>query len=171
MGSIRRAASYPENEKPAAASTHCCEQFHRFFAKFRVKFGDYFGRLSQVFFGVQQQRECQSPCCGHLSALVGTSGGKKAFAPIGGNDRQSDRVQAVCDIFGPANFGTVMQQAADELSNLRSLDLRETDGILSRAQDRLNPVLAADRRERLQQMREEYKRQQQELSNIPERQD
>ena len=65
----------------------------------------------------------------------------------------------------------IMQQAADELSNLRSLDLRETDGILSRAQDRLNPVLAADRRERLQQMREEYKRQQQELSNIPERQD
>jgi len=65
----------------------------------------------------------------------------------------------------------IMQQAADELSNLRSLDLRETDGILSRVQDRLNPVLAADQRERLQQMREEYEKQQQELSNIPERQD
>lgn len=51
---------------------------------------------------------------GHLSALVGTAGGKKAFAMIGGNEEQSDRVQAVCDIFGPADFGTVVQQAADD---------------------------------------------------------
>ncbi|MFO1485335.1 MAG: alpha/beta hydrolase [Verrucomicrobiaceae bacterium] len=51
---------------------------------------------------------------GHLSALVGTSGGKKAFAPIGGNEDQSDRVQAVCDIFGPADFSTVVQQAAED---------------------------------------------------------
>ena len=51
---------------------------------------------------------------GHLSALVGTSGGKKAFAPIGGNEDQSDRVQAVCDIYGPADFSTVAQQAAED---------------------------------------------------------
>lgn len=51
---------------------------------------------------------------GHLSALVGTSGGKKAFAPIGGNEEQSDRVQAVCDIFGPTDFSTVVQQAAED---------------------------------------------------------
>ncbi len=51
---------------------------------------------------------------GHLSALVGTSGGKSAFAPIGGNGDQSDRVQAVCDIFGPADFTTVVQQAAED---------------------------------------------------------
>ncbi|MCX7008142.1 MAG: alpha/beta hydrolase [Kiritimatiellaeota bacterium] len=51
---------------------------------------------------------------GHLVALVGTSGGKKAFAPIGGNEEQSDRVQAVCDFFGPTDFNTVMQQAADD---------------------------------------------------------
>ncbi len=49
---------------------------------------------------------------GHLSALVGTAGGKKAFAAIGGNEDQSDRVQAVCDYFGPSNFSTVVQQAA-----------------------------------------------------------
>jgi acetyl esterase/lipase len=55
-----------------------------------------------------------------LSALVGTSGGKKAFAPIGGNEEQSDRVQAVCDIFGPANFSTVMQQADDD-KNVRNI--------------------------------------------------
>lgn len=48
---------------------------------------------------------------GHLAALVGTSGGKNTFPKIGGNDEQSDRVQAVCDIFGPANFWTVIKQA------------------------------------------------------------
>lgn len=51
---------------------------------------------------------------GHLAALVGTSGGKKAFAMIGGNEEQSDRVQAVCDIFGPTNFNSVITQAAED---------------------------------------------------------
>jgi acetyl esterase/lipase len=51
---------------------------------------------------------------GHLSALVGTSGGKKAFPPIGGHLDESDRVQAVIDIYGPADFGTVVQQAAED---------------------------------------------------------
>ncbi len=49
---------------------------------------------------------------GHLVALLGTSGGTKAFAPIGGNEDQSDRVQAVCDFYGPSDFNTVMAQAA-----------------------------------------------------------
>ena len=57
---------------------------------------------------------------GHLSALVGTTGGTMAFAPLGGNEEQSDRVQAVCDIFGPTDFGTVMQQAADD-QNVRNI--------------------------------------------------
>jgi acetyl esterase/lipase len=51
---------------------------------------------------------------GHLSALVGTSGGKKAFPPIGSHLDQSDRVQAVIDIYGPADFSTVVQQAAED---------------------------------------------------------
>lgn len=51
---------------------------------------------------------------GHLSALVGTSGGKKAFATIGGHAEQSDRVQAIIDIYGPADFTTVVQQAAED---------------------------------------------------------
>jgi hypothetical protein len=62
----------------------------------------------------------------------------------------------------------ILQQAADDLSNLRSLDLRETDGILSRAQDRLKPILESDQHERFQQLREEYKRQQGELSKVSE---
>lgn len=51
---------------------------------------------------------------GHLSALVGTAGGKNAFTPIGGNESQSDRVQCVCDIYGPTNFASVIQQAAED---------------------------------------------------------
>ena len=57
---------------------------------------------------------------GHLSALVGTAGGKKAFPMIGGNEDQSDRVQCVCDIFGPTNFATVMKQAEDD-RNVRNI--------------------------------------------------
>jgi acetyl esterase/lipase len=56
---------------------------------------------------------------GHLVALLGTAGGSKAFAPIGGNEKESDRVQAVCDFYGPANFNTVMDQAAaDTVKNV-----------------------------------------------------
>jgi acetyl esterase/lipase len=51
---------------------------------------------------------------GHLAALLGTSGGKKVFPPIGGNLDQSDQVQAVCDVFGPTNFWTVVKQADDD---------------------------------------------------------
>jgi len=64
---------------------------------------------------------------GHLSALVGTSGGKKAFSPIGGNEEQSDRVQAVCDYFGPTDFGAVVKQA-DEDKNVRNIFKFNTPG-------------------------------------------
>ncbi len=57
---------------------------------------------------------------GHLSALVGTAGGKKAFPMIGGNEDQSDRVQAVCDIFGPTDFWTVVDQANTD-PNVKSI--------------------------------------------------
>lgn len=48
---------------------------------------------------------------GHLSALVGVTGGKKVFAAIGGNVDQSDAVSCVVDIFGPKNFASVIDQA------------------------------------------------------------
>lgn len=48
---------------------------------------------------------------GHLASLVGVTGGKKVFTPIGGNEDQSDAVQCVCDIFGPKNFASVVEQA------------------------------------------------------------
>lgn len=57
---------------------------------------------------------------GHLAALVGVTGDKKVFAAIGGNEDLSDAVQCVCDIFGPKNFATVMEQA-DEDKNVRNI--------------------------------------------------
>jgi len=53
---------------------------------------------------------------GHLVALLGTSGGKHVFPPIGGNEKQSDRVQAVIDLYGPADFTTVCSQAIADKS-------------------------------------------------------
>lgn len=64
---------------------------------------------------------------GHLSALVGTAGGKNLFSKIGGNDEQSERVQAVCDIFGPADFSTVVQQAAED-KNVKNIFEFNTPG-------------------------------------------
>lgn len=49
---------------------------------------------------------------GHLVALLGTAGGADAFEKIGDHRDVSDRVQAVIDLFGPADFPTVKSQAA-----------------------------------------------------------
>ncbi len=48
-------------------------------------------------------------------------------------------------------LGPVLTQMDDELSNLRSLDLRETDGIFSRAKARVDPIIAPEQRQQLQQ--------------------
>jgi len=64
---------------------------------------------------------------GHLSALVGTSGGTGAFKPVGGNPDVFDGVQAVCDIFGPTDFWTVIQQAADDPNVKSVFDLGNND--------------------------------------------
>ena len=84
---------------------------------------------------------------GHLVALLGTSGGKKTFPPIGGNEDQSDRVQAVCDIFGPTDFWTVIKQAeADkEVKNVFSWNNGDPyskliGGKLGQDQDKCNAV-------------------------------
>jgi len=53
---------------------------------------------------------------GHLVALLGTAGGANAFAKIGDNRDESDRVQAVIDLFGPADFAAVKKQVAADKS-------------------------------------------------------
>src|SRR5213076_3192556 len=41
----------------------------------------------------------------------------------------------------------ILQQIDDELTNLRALDLRETEGILSRGEDRIDAVLTPEQRQ------------------------
>ena len=48
---------------------------------------------------------------GHLAALTGTSGGSKEFEPIGQYVETSDRVQAVCDQYGPTDLLKMDEQA------------------------------------------------------------
>lgn len=47
---------------------------------------------------------------GHLVALLGTTGSKGVFPAIGEYKDQSDRVQAVCDWYGPTDFLTFVSQ-------------------------------------------------------------
>lgn len=65
---------------------------------------------------------------GHLVSLLGTSGGTKSFPMIGGNEDQSDRVQAVCDFYGPTDFNSVMKQAADDEKNVKNIFKWNTPG-------------------------------------------
>jgi acetyl esterase/lipase len=51
---------------------------------------------------------------GHLAALMGTAGGTDAFPKIGGHEAQSDRVQAVCNVYGPTNLNSVARHAAED---------------------------------------------------------
>jgi hypothetical protein len=44
-----------------------------------------------------------------------------------------------------------LQQIDDELTNLRAMDLRETEGILSRGEDRINGILTPEQQPRLHQ--------------------
>ena len=45
----------------------------------------------------------------------------------------------------------ILQQIDDELTNLRALDLRETNGILSRGEDRLKALVRPDQQGKLHQ--------------------
>jgi len=62
----------------------------------------------------------------------------------------------------------IIEQVDNELRNLRALDLCEIEGILDRAQDRMNAVLTPDQRERLRQMLEERKQRLGQWFNVPE---
>jgi acetyl esterase/lipase len=57
---------------------------------------------------------------GHLCALLGTAGGKNLFPTLGPHPAESDRVQAVCDVFGPTDFSSVIRQAARD-PNVRNV--------------------------------------------------
>ena len=48
---------------------------------------------------------------GHLVALLGTSGGEKDLEGKGGYPKESSKVQAVCDWFGPTDFLKIAEDA------------------------------------------------------------
>jgi hypothetical protein len=62
----------------------------------------------------------------------------------------------------------ILRQMSDEIGNLRSLALREIEGILSRGQDRMSPILQPDQRTRLQHIIEEYRQFVRQELNVPE---
>lgn len=51
---------------------------------------------------------------GHLAALLGTSAGVKSLEGKGGHPRQSSRIQAVCDFFGPTELVSAWQETTVE---------------------------------------------------------
>jgi hypothetical protein len=66
-------------------------------------------------------------------------------------------------------IGFILTQMENELNNLHSLDVRETDGIFSRAKDRMEPIVAPDQRPRLQKILDEHRRRFEETPWIVER--
>jgi len=63
----------------------------------------------------------------------------------------------------------IAQEEDNELRNMYALNLREIDGILDHAQDRMNPILRLDQEQRLRQMAEERKQKLERWFNVPER--
>jgi hypothetical protein len=61
----------------------------------------------------------------------------------------------------------IAQQADNELRNLYALNSREIDGILDRAQDRMNSILRPDQQQRLRQMVEERKQHLDQWFDVP----
>ena len=62
----------------------------------------------------------------------------------------------------------IAQEEDNELRNMYALNLREIDGILDHAQDRMNPILRLDQEQRLRQMAEERKQKLEQWFNVPE---
>jgi acetyl esterase/lipase len=71
---------------------------------------------------------------GHLAALLGTSGDVKALEGASlGNEKQSSRVQAVCDFYGPIDFIAMHQGRA--LENDKSAEALLLGGALGIKRD------------------------------------
>ena len=66
-------------------------------------------------------------------------------------------------------IASILTQMENELNNLRSLDVRETDGIFARAKDRMDPIVAPDQRSRLQEILDGHRRRFEETPWITER--
>ena len=67
---------------------------------------------------------------GHLSALLGTSGGVQELEGNGDNMSYSSRVQAVCDVSGPADLLRLYHDASDASTGTRPKDRSYIDALL-----------------------------------------
>jgi acetyl esterase/lipase len=83
------------------AQIHDCKAAVRFL---RANAGKY--NLNPAAFGVWG-----SSAGGHLVTLLGTSGGNPALDPTPGKSIVSDRVQAVCDFYGPTDLAKMGEQS------------------------------------------------------------
>lgn len=81
-------------QAPFPAQIHDCKAAIRFLRANAKKHN-----LDTDHFGV-----CGASAGGHLVALLGTSDGVKELEGDGGNPKESSRVQAVCDWFGPTDL-------------------------------------------------------------------
>ena len=64
---------------------------------------------------------------GHLVNLMATVADKKIFEPIGGNEDQSERLQAVIDYYGPTDFTNVMKHAEEDKEVRNTFKFRTKD--------------------------------------------
>jgi acetyl esterase/lipase len=67
---------------------------------------------------------------GHLSALLGTSGGVQELEGSGDNMSYSSRVQAVCDVSGPSDLLRLYHDASDASTGTRPQAISYIDALL-----------------------------------------
>jgi Spy/CpxP family protein refolding chaperone len=65
----------------------------------------------------------------------------------------------------------ILQQIDDELTNRRAVDLRETEGILSRGEDRLSAILTPEQRPQLHQTFEQRRQRIRDWMGVNDRRD
>ncbi len=81
-----------------------------------------FLRARQSDYGIDARQVviAGSSAGGHLAALVGvTNGHKELEGNVGEHLDQSSSVQAILDLFGPTNFGTILTQSTPHGLNVR----------------------------------------------------
>ncbi|MFZ0918244.1 MAG: hypothetical protein WAN04_15230 [Candidatus Udaeobacter sp.] len=108
---------------------------------------------------------------GFLTGRVANDAVRRAEQPHLPSTLTADRLQRELHLNSEQvnKMGPILTQMENELNNLRSLDVRESDGIFARAKDRMDPIVASDRRSRLQEIIDEHRRRFEETPWIVER--
>ena len=105
----------------------------------------------------------------HRTRDQGRRASRRTAAPAGSIDSESLQRELQLKPEQADKIASILTQMENELSNLRSLDVRESDGIFARAKDRMDPIVAPDQRSRFQEILDEHRRRFEETSWIVER--